>query len=285
MPFTSQLEKIDINNIFKDTENSELISNKNIINNINSLNSNDQLKFPKLEKMFYNCMKIIFYIDYAIRNVEDKLKGNYEDIKTGNKEPNNSGTLSMVSKSRLTKKRRKKNKDNSLSEDSKEIFNFFEETSSAIEIEKTNYKYRLLCIKFYSIDFLTNLNNISTELFDLLDTWIIDTVHYQNQMMNKLLERLSKIVDNPTLKIIWDFELDKFSLMKIKKFEFPDPYNLFLEDDNEIDNKEIKYGKYIPLLISLYNDINNFSLQNEFIDKSVFIDILYKKRYFIIRIE
>ena len=277
LPFTSQLEKIDINNIFTDTENLELISNKNINNNINNIIGFDQLKFPKLEKMFYNCMKIIFYIDYAIRNVEDKLKGNYEDIKTGNKEPNNSGTLSMVSKSRLTKKRRKKNKDNSLSEDSKEIFNFFEETSSAIEIEKTNYKYRLLCIKFYSIDFLTNLNNISTELFDLLDTWIIDTVHYQNQMMNKLLERLSKIVDNPSLKIIWDFELDKFSLMKTKQFEFPEPYNLFLEDDTENENKEIKYGKYIPLLISLYNDINNFSLQNEFIDKSVFIDILFKK--------
>ena len=277
LPFTSQLEKIDINNIFTDTENLELISNKNINNNIKNIIGFDQLKFPKLEKMFYNCMKIIFYIDYAIRNVEDKLKGNLEDVKAGNKEPNNSGTLSMMSKSRLTKKKKKKNKDNSLSEDSKEIFNFFEEASSAIEIEKSNYKYRLLCIKFYSIDFLTNLNNISTELFDLLDTWIIDTVHYQNQMMNKLLERLSKIVDNPTLKIIWDFELDKFSLMKIKKFEFPEPYNLFLEDDNEIDNKEIKYGKYIPLLISLYNDINNFSLQNEFIDKSVFIDVLLKK--------
>jgi hypothetical protein len=95
--------------------------------------------------------------------------------------------------------------------------------------------------------------------------------------MNKLLERLSKIVDNTNLKIIWDFELDKYTLMKTKKFEFPEPYNSFLEDDNEIDNREIKYGKYIPILISLYNDINNFTLQNEFIDKNVLIDILFKK--------
>ena len=219
-------------------------------------------------------MKIIFYLDYAIRKVEDR---NNEEIKPGNKEVNNSGTLSMVSKSRLTKKKRKKNKDNSISEESKEAFNFIEETNSAIEIEKYNYKYRLLCIKFYAINFLTNLNNISNELFELLDTWIIDSVHYQNQMMNKLLERLSKIVDNTNLKIIWDFELDKYTLMKTKKFEFPEPYNSFLEDDNEIDNREIKYGKYIPILISLYNDINNFTLQNEFIDKNVLIEILFKK--------
>ena len=268
LPFTSQIEHINIDNIFKDTENLQLIC-------INE--ENGQLKFPKIEKMFNNCMKIIFYVDYAIRNVEDKLKGNNEELKLGNREANNSGTISVVSKSRLTKKKRKKNKDISISEESKEIFNFFEEANSAIEVEKYNYKYRLLCIKFYTFKFLTDLNNISTELFDLLDTWIIDSVHYQNQMMNKLLERLSKIVDNTSLKIIWDFELDKYTLMKTKKFEFNDSYNLFLEDDNESENREIKYGKYIPLLINLYNDINNFCLQNEFIDKSVLIDILFKK--------
>ena len=267
LPFTSQIENIDIKNIFKDTENLEIIIT----------NDNGQLKFPKIEKMFLNCMKIIFYLDYAIRNVEDKLKGNIEDFKPGNKEASNSGTISIISKSRLTKKKRKKNKDVSISEESKEVFNFIDETNSAIEIEKYNYKYRLLSIKFYSIKFLTDLNNISNELFELLDTWIIDSVHYQNQMMNKLLERLSKIVDNTSLKIIWDFELDKYTLMKTKKFEFIDSYNLFLEDDNENDNKEIKYGKYMPILISLYNDINNFCLQNEFIDKNVLIDILLKK--------
>ena len=270
LPFTSQIENIDINNIFKDTENLELINTTS--------NTNGQLKFPKMEKMFYNCMKIIFYLDYAIRTVEDKLKGNIEDLKPGaNKEANNSGTLSMVSKSRLTKKKRKKNKDVSISEERKEVFNFLEETNSSIEIEKYNYKYRLLSIKFYAMKFLTDLNNISNELFTLLDTWIIDSVHYQNQMMNKLLERLSKIVDNTSLKIIWDFELDKYTLMKTKKFEFIDSYTFFLDDDNEGDNREIRYGKYIPILISLYNDLNNFSLQNEFIDKNVLIEIMFKK--------
>ena len=269
LPFSSQIENIDINSIFKDTENLELIITTN--------SPNGQLRFPKIEKMFYNCMKIIFYLDYAIRIVEDKLKGNIDDFKPINKEANNSGTLSMVSKSRLTKRKRKKNKDISLSEESKEVFNFLEETNSAIEIEKYNYKYRLLCIKFYAMKFLTDLNNISTELFNLLDTWIIDSVHYQNQMMNKLLERLGKIVDNTSLKILWDFELDKYTLMKTKKFEFVDSYTSFLDDDNESDNREIKYGKYMPILISLYNDINNFCLQNEFIDKNVLIEILFKK--------
>ena len=164
-----------------------------------------------------------------------------------------------------------------MSEESKEIFNFIDETNTSIEIEKSNYKYRLLSIKFYSINVLTNINTISTELFELLDNWIIDSVHFQNHMMNKLLERLSKIVNNSNMKIMWDFELDKYNMMKIKHFEFHDPYFSMLEDDNENENKEVKYSKYLPIIKSLYNDMTNFTLQNEFINRNTFIEILLKK--------
>ena len=267
LPFTSQIEDIDTSRIFNNTENLPLI-----------VNNNGQLNFPKIEKIFYNCMKIIFYFDYAVRNVENKLKGNIEDLKLNNNTSNNSGTISVISRSRLAKKKRKKNKaGDSISEESKEIFNFIDETNTAIEIEKSNYKYRLLSIKFYAINVLTNINSISTELFNLLDNWIIDSVHYQNHMMNKLLERLSKIVNNTNLKIMWDFELDKYNLMKIKKFEFFDPYLSMIEDDNENENKEVKYSRYMPIIISLYNDIKNFTLQNEFINRNTFIEILLKK--------
>ena len=267
LPFTSQIEEIDKNSIFKDTENLPLItSNKG------------QLFFPKIEKIFLNCMKIIFYFDYAVRSVENKLKGNIDDIKMNNNTSNNSGTISIISRSRITKKKRKKNKaGDSISEESKEIFNFIDETNTAIEIEKSNYKYRLLSIKFYAINILTNINSMSIELFDLLDNWIIDSVHFQNHMMNKLLERLSKIVNNSNMKIMWDFELDKYNMMKIKKFEFVDPYLSMLEDDNENENRDIKYSKYMPIIISLYNDIINFTLQNEFINRNAFIEVLLKK--------
>ena len=267
LPFTSHIEEINRNSIFKDTENLPLIAN-----------NNGQLIFPKIEKIFLNCMKIIFYFDYAVRNVENKLKGNFDDIKMNNNTSNNSGTISMISRSKVIKKKRKKNKaGDSISEESKEIFNFIDETNSAIEIEKSNYKYRLLSIKFYSINILTNINAISNELFDLLDNWIIDSVHFQNHMMNKLLERLSKIVNNSNMKIMWDFELDKYNMMKIKNFEFHDPYSSMLEDDNENENRDIKYSKYMPIIISLYNDITNFTLQNEFINRNIFIEILLKK--------
>ena len=267
LPFTSQIEEIQVNSIFNDTKNLPLI-----------VNNNGQLHFPKIDKIFYNCMKIIFYFDYAVRTVENKLKGNIEEMKMNNNTSNNSGTISIISRSKIAKKKRKKNKPgDSMSEESKEIFNFIDETNSAIEIEKSNYKYRLLSIKFYSINILTNMNSISTELFELLDNWIIDSVHFQNHMMNKLLERLSKIVNNSNMKIMWDFELDKYSMMKIKNFDFFDPYYSMIEDDNENENKEIKYSKYMPILISLYNDITNFTLQNEFINRNTFIEILLKK--------
>ena len=50
-----------------------------------------------------------------------------------------------------------------------------------------------------------------------------------------------------------------------------------IEDDNENENRDIKYSKYMPIIISLYNDITNFTLQNEFINRDVFIEILLKK--------
>jgi hypothetical protein len=268
LPFTTQIEEIKIDSIFNDTENLPLIV----------INHNGQLNFPKIEKIFYNCMKIIFYFDYAVKTVDNKLKVNMEDIKIINNSSNNSGTISIISRSRIPKKKKKKVKiGDSVSEESKEVFNFIDETNNAIEIEKSNYKYRLLSIKFYSINILTNINSISTELFELLDNWIIDSVHYQNHMMNKLLERLSKIVNNSNMKIMWDFELDKYNMMKIKRFEFTDPYISMLDDDSENDNKEVKYSKYLPIIISLYNDITNFTLQNEFISRNAFIEILLKK--------
>lgn len=266
LPFTSQIEEIDINHIFTDTDNLPLIEN-----------NNGQLFFPKIDKIFYNCMKIIFYFDYAVRTVDNKMKGSMEDAKINNNNLNNSGTMSIISRSRIKKKKGKKNRGDSISEESKDIFNFLEETNTAIEIEKSNYKYRLLAIKFFSINLLTNINSISTELFDLLDNWIIDSVHYQNYMMNKLLERLSKIVKNINMKIMWDFELDKYNMMKIKNFKFIDPYFAMIDDDNENDNKDIKYSRYMPIMISLYNDITNFTLQNEFINRHTFIEILLKK--------
>ena len=53
-------------------------------------------------------MKIIFYFDYAVRIVDNKMKGSMEDAKINNNNLNNSGTMSIISRSRIKKKKRKK---------------------------------------------------------------------------------------------------------------------------------------------------------------------------------
>ena len=270
LPFTSQIEEIDINTIFKDTKDLPLIS---------KISGSKNLNFPKMEKIFYNCLKIIFLYDYAIKNVDNKLRGSDEGPMKINNNNSSMNSVSIISRGKITKKKKgkKKNLGDSLSEESKEIFNFTEELISAIDVEKSNYKYRILTIKYYAINTLGSINNISNQLFDLLDNWIIDSVHFQNHMMNKLLERLSKIVNNCNMKIMWDFELDKYSQMKIKNFEFIDPYKSMLEDDNESENREIMFSKYLPIISTIYTDIVNFTLQNEFISRNTLIDILLKK--------
>jgi hypothetical protein len=168
--------------------------------------------------------------------------------------------------------------DSVTSDDNKDLFNIPEEQINAIENEKNKYKYRLTVIKTYAIGTLNTILRISNELYSLLDEWIIDSVHFQNNMMNQLIERLRKIV-NQNLKIQWDFELDKFNIYKPVAFKFKNNYkNPFEDIESESENNnDISYRKYIEILYKLYKDIQLYTIENEFISEGRFIDIFFKK--------
>ena len=269
--FTNKLEEIKPDSIIKNTENLPLIKEDD---------DNNRL-FPKMEKIYLNCMKIIFRYDYLMKQIEIN-----QDYIFKSNDLNSSGTDTSFNRTHLSRKRkltkkktlRKGLNDSVTSDDNKDLFNISEEQTNAIENEKIKYKYRLTVIKNYAIGTLNTILRISNELYSLLDEWIIDSVHFQNNMMNQLIERLRKIV-NQNLKIQWDFELDKFNIYKPISFKFKNNYknpNEDIESESE-NNNDISYRKYIELLYKLYKDIQLYTIENEFISEGRFIDIFFKK--------
>ena len=269
--FTNKLEEIKPNSIIRNTENLPLIKEDDDGNKV----------FPRIEKIYLNCMKIIFQYDYLIKQIEtsDFLQKQSENLNI-----NSSGTDNSVNRTHLSKKKkltkiktlRKGLNDSVTSEESKELFNIIEEQTNGVENEKNKYKYRLTIIKTYAIGTLNTILRISNELYSLLDEWIIDSVHFQNNMMNQLIERLRKIV-NQNLKIQWDFELDKFNIYKPMKFKFKNNYKNPNEDVESEGENDISYRKYIEILYKLYKDVQLYTIENEFISEARFIDIVFKK--------
>ena len=269
IPFTAQIEEIKSETILKNTENLNLMSKDEI---------NNQLFYPKLEKIFCNCIKIIFKFDFLVKQIESAGKSNLEIKESNVNSLNTSSNPNDISVTKSQGTRKKKLKIKSFKQEidsSKEIFEN-SEANSCIENEKIKFKYRIMNIKQYCLNILNNLNKISNDIFNNLDEWIIDSVHYQNNMMNALMERLRKIVKN-NLKVQWDFELDKFNVYKPINVKFHNNY-LNIEDyESDFDLKDINYLKYINLLNKSYKMIKLFTIQNEFISINNFTEILIKK--------
>ena len=270
IPFTAQIEEIKSDTILKNTENLNLMTKDEVTN---------QLYYPKLEKIFCNCIKILFKFDFLVKQIETVGKSNLENKESNVNSLNTSSNPNDISVNKSQSTRKKKFKMKSFkqpeNDSSKEIFEN-SEVYTCIENEKNKFKFRIMNIKQYCVNILNNLNKISNDIFNNLDEWIIDSVHYQNNMMNALMERLRKIVKN-NLKVQWDFELDKFNVYKPINVKFHNNY-LNIEDyESDYDLKDINYLKYINLLNKSYKMVKFFTIQNEFISINNFTDILVKK--------
>lgn len=285
-PFINKIESIKIKEILQEVNSLDLINK--------TLDSNKIVTYPKIEKIYLNCMKIIFKYDYLIRQLEGSIKS----LNTMNSSINlntsqNINDVSVIShgkKRRFHKgQSRAINHSNSniignesqFSEENREAFNIPDEVKNSIESEKGKYKYRISILKSYAINTLNNMLKVADDVYSILDEWIIDSVRLQNNMMNKLISHFRDIVDNGKL-MLWDFELDRFNIYKEVpvRFENDDFFELNNRNSDEYDeylNREINYGQYIELLYKMYYDIKLYALQNEFISKSTLEEIFIKK--------
>lgn len=285
-PFMNKIESIKIKEILQEVNSLDLMNK--------TLDSNKIVTYPKIEKIYLNCMKIIFKYDYLVRQLEGSIKSlNSMNSSINLNTSQNINDISVIShgkKRRFHKgQSRGINHSNSniignesqFSEDNREAFNIPDEVKNSIEAEKAKYKFRISVLKSYAINTLNNMLKVADDVYSILDEWIIDSVRLQNNVMNKLISHFRDIVDNGKM-MLWDFELDRFNIYKEipVRFENDDFFEMSNRNSDEYDeylNRDINYGQYIDLLYKMYYDIKLYTLQNEFISRSALEEIFIKK--------
>ena len=244
----------DFNLILKNTDNFDIY------------NENENFS-PKINKLYNNCFKILFYYDNVIKEIEknEKEKNNVNNL-------NNSGVSSIT-----VKKRKKKNDKNDQSVYSEiNIINYEEELKTSILNEKNYFKIRLTFLKNFSDEFIKNIKEISNKIFKHLDEWIIFSVKKQNDAMNKLMSTLKEEINNGENILHYDIEFDDFYKFYKKlnlNFECEKITNL---DKISNENKTININE----LKKIYLDLKSYEIQNNFVTKEDFLNIVIKKHLF-----
>ena len=192
---TNKNKDIDIENITKDKEN---------LNNNNNIDIQSEEVSPRIDKMFKNCFKFLFYYDKKINEIFQKEKEKY--------------ALNISNISTITKrKHRKKNimdgkSEPSIYSESKTLISYETEMKAALNNEKIKYKIRISLLKFFSEKFLVEAYNISDSTFDNLDKSIIKSVDAQNDAMNTLMNKIKKDIMQGQNKIEYTIKLDVFDI-------------------------------------------------------------------------
>lgn len=271
-----------------------------ILNNIPAydiISSNAKTKkvsSPRIERIYLNCVKLLFEFDSAIRELEKTMRTALAM---------NVSELSAISH----KKRIKMNTinkdiklvDTSQLNEEKEPFQIDEEVKNAIRKEKEKYKYRIGMLRDFGVSFLENIQRIANETYCILDEWIIDSVHYQNYAMNNLISHLRNIVDK-AIPLKWNFELDIFNVYSpiTQSFEerqetYPNVSNITINTNkmnqanpeemrinlqaNEKDKEKLLKQYDTNAFIKLYHLIKSYEIQQGYIIQEDLVSILIKK--------
>ena len=232
-----------------------------------SLNNNETIISPKIEKVYLNCFKLLFYYDFEMLSMKNKLKEEYNN------------NLEQNRQSR-TKKKLKSYKNKILRDtqniEINKIINEEEELKTALINEKSKYKIRLLFLKNFAEKKLEEIYNVGQKTFKDLDKFIIDSVNSQNNALNELMMKIKKIVNEGNFKLkIKNVELDIFDIYEKSNINFEqiniDFLHLIPEEDKKIDYKE---------LYNVYLEIKNYEIQDNYVYLNIFFDIVFKKYLF-----
>ena len=252
---TNKDKDIDIENNTKDKEN---------LNNNNNIDIQNEEVSPRIDKMFKNCFKFLFYYDKKINEIIQKEKEKF------------ALNISGISK----RKHRKKNiidgkSEPSIFSESKTLISYETEMKAALNNEKIKYKIRISLLKFFSEKFLVEAYDISERTFDNIDKSIIKSVDAQNVAMNELMSKIRKDIKEGRNKIEYNIELDVFDIYKKLTIPFKE---FILSLYNNMDKKEKQVN--INELNKIYLDLKNYEIQDNYVTINSVVDIVFKKHLF-----
>ena len=140
---------------------------------------NKEFQFPKIEKLYLNCIRVLFKYDEFVSNLEKLMKSSTVNVSDTSIKKSGLYLLSRGISKRMID-------STSFADDRKEILIYNEEMKKAINLEKNKFKFRVTFIKQWGIGFLTSMRKISKIVYDNLDNWIIKTIRNENNNMNRI---------------------------------------------------------------------------------------------------
>ena len=150
-----------------------------------------------------------------------------------------------------------------------------------IKIEITKYKFKINFLFEYGYYKLGTIYAASRKIFKEMDKWIIQSIEYQNDAMNRTVKSLKdSVMKGKYNDYIKHIELDDFSEQyqiieyndilqgKIKKKD---------EDEEKIEDKISENAFSVYFLNLVFNKVKNAELQRGIILKDTFIEIFFKQ--------
>ena len=249
-------------------------SQKEIIKIRKSENENQNIKIidnnqisPRIDRIFKNCFKFLFYYDKKMIETDETEKEKFTL---------NASNISGIQKRRHRKKNIADGKtEPSIFSESKILISYEDEMRAALNNEKIKYKIRISLLKFFGEQFLIEANNISNKTFENLDKSIIKSVDAQNTAMNSLMEKVKKDILEGRKKITYNIELDIFKIYHKLTLPFKE---FILNAYNNLESKNKKIS--INDLNKIYLDLKNYEIQDNYVTVDSVKEIVFKKHLF-----
>lgn len=239
----------------------EILKNSDVLNYIKEDYFTKQITYPKLERIYKNCFIILFKLMVYLKQYN---KSQYPT------KGSNDGTPSPKRK-RINIKIPEKNEISNVCYEIDEI------VKNSIKTEIMKYKYRISMLCSYGIFNLKRIFTVSKTVFDTMDEWIIDSVKYQNDAMNEIINHLRFIISKAKVhEISKTVEMDDFNY----KYKIVNVNELLLNETNIINRKNSDItddsfsANYFGLLVQSIKDLE---IQHNIISKNSFIQIFFIK--------
>jgi hypothetical protein len=211
--------------------------------------------FPKVEKIYKNCIKIIIKFDELAKSFD---KGRQSTII----DPN-----SINNKRVKPHMRRNITEITSLLEE-KNLLIYEEEMKNAIKAEKAKFKYRITLLKQWAVSNLSDMRNTANTVYNQLDEWIIQTIKVENDAMNILINKLRDSIDNEVKVKTIDIELDTFDFYE----KIAVNLSKGLMPNTEYNSFDLK------IFLKIFDELKQYEVQKNYIKSRSFVDVYIKRQ-------
>ena len=232
-------------------------------NEYNQISSQGTARYPKIDKIFKNCIRILFKIDEL--NPVQIEKKNISDQVTR-----------KVTHSKLRKQATHQFGDMNY----QYTETWEEEYRNSIKAEKTKYRFKITRLRHWAIKTLFMIRSVSEQVFSNLDEWIIKGVLAENNAMNFVIGLCRQGIENET-SLRFDEELDYFNIFeKVDIVNLINDYMNVVPSSIQVVNNESTKIFSINELKNIIQELRLLEVQPNFIYSSDFIDFYVKKLAF-----